>query len=146
MEDFMKKIREENAFMTNCSNFLYEDVKNALNTNKLVGFEKLPSNKPSNNYCFRIKLLEDTFAYKNYNIRTISISIPPDTNRFRVHDATEQGINNTQFIIRKMYIIEIALMDKDNDITYKHPRCDNVLQYDSFDSLIKGIEEIRDYT
>jgi len=112
----------------------------------LVGFEKLPSNKPSNNYCFRIKLLEDTSAYQNYNIRTISISIPPDTNRFRVHDATEQGINNTQFIIRKMYIMEIALMDKDNDITYKHPLCDNVLQYDSFDSLIKGIEEIRDYT
>ena len=69
INDYIKKSRIEEALMITCSDFLYEDIKTVLNTDKLVGFEKLPNNKIYKGFFFRIILKDGTSAYRNYNIR-----------------------------------------------------------------------------
>lgn len=93
-------------------------------------------------YCFRLNVNKNTNLYK-YNVRKISISIPPDAMGNRIQDFEGCRFRKSLGLIEDMpSTIEILLMDKNNKGYYEHPECYDVLRFDSIPDLIEELNNL----
>lgn len=88
----------------------------------------------------KIDVLEGSKLYDKYNIRHISLSIPPDAMGNRV-DSKYDNCSP----VKLPSTLEIALIDKMGKLNYNHPECYDVLRYDSIGEIIKDILRIKNF-
>ena len=85
--------------------------------------------------CFRMSIDVSKNLYTKYNIKSISITIPSDV-------MANQGCSLEQL----PKIIEIALIDKSDNLDYNHPLCRNVICFDNCEDLMKDIHKLVNYS
>ena len=96
-----------------------------------------PDKEPTH-FCFRIVLPSGAVARDKYKIDKVSISVPSDAmgNRVDMDGVSADNLPKT---------FEIALVGTDDELSYKHPLCCDVLRFDSVESLTEKLVEIANY-
>ena len=112
---------------------LWKNLNKHPNLSKFVIPDKMPDN-----FCFRIGLPLGAVARTKYDIDKVSISVPPDArcNRVDIDSVSADNLPN---------MFEIALVGTDDELSYKHPLCCDVLRFDSVESLTEKLVEIANY-
>ena len=83
---------------------------------------------------FRITVHTSKILYRKYNIGKISVTIPSDT------------MSNRECSLQNLpRIIEIALVDKDNNLNYNHPLCNDVKRFENCQELVNEINFLVDH-
>ena len=117
-----------------CGKHLWKYLKEHPNLSKFAFPDKEPTH-----YRFRIVIPSGAVARDKYKIDKVSISVPPDAMGNRV-DMDSVSVDNLP------KTIEIALVGTDDNFSYKHPLCCDVLRFDSVESLAKKLVEIANYS
>ena len=92
--------------------------------------------KDPNSFAFRIGLPVGAAA-RTYGIDKVSVSVPPDAcgNRIVQDNVSVDNLPKT---------IEIAMIGADDNISYEHPLCSDVLRFDTVDALVDMLVKLVD--
>ena len=98
----------------------------------------IPDKMPDD-YNFKIVIPPSAVARDKYNIDKVAISVSPDAMGNQInHDGVLAG--------NLPKTLEIALVGTDDKFSYNHPLCNDVLCFDSVESLAENLVEIANYS
>ena len=101
----------------------------------LCDYYDLPDAIDERHFCFRLDVGKETVLYNKYGIHKVSVSVPTDAygNRIEYDDVSAVNLPKT---------IEVALVDKEGQLTYGHPLVEDVVRFESVGDLVDFLKNL----